>query len=97
MYKKSSVVVYWWKHQHTESESRVKVDHHLAHAFEQTVTIHAAATTSLTFTNLKLCMPYFFLVEVVYQERIRKEDIVTYTRIYCNCLKFSSHIVRIIQ
>lgn len=82
MYKKSSVVVYWWKHQHTESELRVKVDQYLAYAFEYTDTIQAAATTSLTFTNLKLCMPYFFREEVVYHERIRKEkDILTYTRI----------------
>jgi hypothetical protein len=65
MYKESSIVVYWWKHQHTESELRVKVDQHLAYAFESTTTIQEAATTSLTFTNLKPCMPYFFLVEVV--------------------------------
>jgi hypothetical protein len=74
MYKESSVVVYWWKQQYTESELRVKVDQHLVYAFESTATIQDAATTSLTFTNLKSCMPYFFLVEAVIPKTDQKRN-----------------------
>jgi hypothetical protein len=43
VYKESSVVVYWRKYQHTESELRVKAGQLLTYTFESTAIIQDAS------------------------------------------------------
>jgi hypothetical protein len=78
MYKESPIAVYWWKHENTENDLRVNVDHYIAYTLESTTTLKIQRATAITFTILQLCIPNLFLLDVQYTNIDQRKADLTY-------------------